>query len=277
MSVNAWLHQLPKSTESQRPLLFNKRMRVHPLSVAGNPLKAMRVVVPVVIILSLGIALFLDMFHVYTIRDDNGGTILWNDNEAYLFMTEERRGYHLTWPSYALAALQQWLNAPPAPSDQKVLFTVIHVTRSGVERHREVLPDSLSIPPHFFTPVGTSIYAFSEGTVYKWNGQRFDPASSEERRKIGGLEHFSSDSDITINGWSKRGVGQVSTDSQFSVAIGEDVALRIIQGNVYRSPTDSPTVLLESSGKPPAEVWHVNGDPQIVSKGTYSSAFPPAP
>jgi hypothetical protein len=252
-------------------------MRVYPLSVAGNPLKAMMVVVLVVISLSLGIALYFDFFHVDTIRNDNGGTILWNDNEAYLFMTEVRRGYRLTWPGYALAALRQWLNAPPAPSDQKVLFTVIHVTPSGVERHLQVLPGSLSIPPHFFTPVGASIYAFSEGTVYKWNGQRFDPAPSEERRKIGGLEHLSSDSDNTVNGWSKRGVGQVSTDSQFSVAIGKNLALRIIQGNVYRSLTDSPTVLLEPSGQPPTELWHVNGDPKIVSKKTYSLAFSSAP
>jgi hypothetical protein len=204
-------------------------MRIYPLSVADNASKAVMVVALVVVSLALGLAVYFDVFHVYTIRDDNGGTILWNDHEAYLFMTEVRRGYRSTWPGYALAVMQQWLNAPPSPSDQKVLFTVIYVTASGVERHLEELPEAQSIPPHFFTPVGGSIYAFSEGNVYKWNGQRFAPASSDERTKIGGLEHLSSDGDYTVNGWSKLGVGQVSTDSQFSVAIGKDLSLKIIR------------------------------------------------
>jgi hypothetical protein len=222
-------------------------MRVDPLHVLRDRWKA-KIVVVLVASLSLGIALHFDAFHVYTLRDDNGGTILWKDNEAYLFMTEVRRGYRLTWLGYALAVVQQWLTAPPPPSDQRKLFTVIHVTASGVERHVEELAEPQSIPPHFFTPVGASIYAFSEGTLYKLNGQRFDPVPLEEQKKIGGLEHLSSDSDNTVNGWSKRGVGQVSTDSQFSVAVGKDLPLRIIQGNVYRSRTDGPSRLRKNDG-----------------------------
>ena len=253
-------------------------MRAHTFSVAGNPSKAMIVFMVIVIGTSVGSALYFDVFHVYTIRNDNGGTILWNTDEAYLFMTIHRRGYCSTWPSYVLAAMQQWLKAgPPSPSDQRVLFTVIHVTPSGLERHVEELPESESISPHFFTPVGGLIYAFSEGTVYKWNGQHFVPAPLEEREKLGGMEHLSSDIDATVDGWSKRGVGQVSTESEFSVAIGKASTLRIIQGNVYRSPTDSPTVLLEHSDRAPEEVWHANGDPRIVNRRTYSLAFSPAP
>ena len=42
----------------------------------------------------LGAVLHGVPFHVYVLRDDNGGTIVWNA-DGYLFMTIVRRGYRM--------------------------------------------------------------------------------------------------------------------------------------------------------------------------------------
>lgn len=229
-------------------------------------------VIIAVIVAASGYALYVDLFHIYTLRDDNGGTIIWDANEAYLFMSVARRGYRLNWPTYAAAILGQFFNAPPAPTDQRIFFIVIHVTPAGVERHVAKITEN-AIVPHFFTPVGQTIYAFSEGMIYKWAGDRFDKATQEEERKVGGLEHLSSDSDETINGSSKRGIGQVAGDAEFTVNIGTEATLKVRQGNVYKSAADSPTIQLYRPGKPVQELWHVNGEPRRVSRRKYDQAL----
>jgi len=221
----------------------------------------------------LAYPLYADMFHVYTVRDDNGGTILWNSNEAYLFMSEVKRGYRMSWPGFAVAALFDWFNAPSLPSDQHIVLTVIHVTSSGVERHiAQITKDTASVP-HFFTPVGLTIYAFSEGVIYKLSADHFDPATADEQAQLGGIEHLSSDSDVTVNGWEKRGIGKAAGDFEFSARIGNAAVLKVHQGNVYKSLTDSPTVELHRPGQPVQELWHVNGDPHRVSRRDYERAL----
>jgi hypothetical protein len=65
----------------------------------------------------LACAIYADLFHIYTLRDDNGGTILWNANEAYLFMSVARRGYRLSWPAYVADAIGQlFVTLPGGPA-----------------------------------------------------------------------------------------------------------------------------------------------------------------
>ena len=236
--------------------------------------KTKKVLFAIVIIgATLTCALYADLFHVYTLRDDNGGTMLWNANEAYLFMSIVRRGYRLSWPAYGAGIVGQWLNAPPSPTDQRIFFIVVHVTPSGVERHVAKVTEDTAAVPHFFTPVGQSVYAFSEGTIYKLSGDHFDTATPEEQAKLGGIDHLSSDVDATINGWSERGIGQVAGDAEFSVGIGKDLTLKIRQGNIYKSPTDSATVNLHRPGQSTQELWNVNGQPRRVSRREYERAM----
>ncbi len=220
----------------------------------------------VVLAVALAYSVYADLFHVYTLRDDNGGTMLWNSNEAYLFMSEVRRGYRMNWPAFAVSALFEWFNAHPLPTDQRVFFIVIHVTPDGVERHVAKITTDTAAIPHFFTPVGQTIYAFSEGSISKLSGDHFELATADERARVGGLEHLWSDVDRTVNGWSEKGVGKVAGDFEFSVQIGKDTTLKIHQGNLYKSAADSPTVDLYRTGQPALQLWRVDGEPHWVSK-----------
>src|SRR5258708_239014 len=161
-------------------LVTERFMRKHRKLLVG-------IVTVVAVLLYAGYA---DLFHVYTLRDDNGGQMLWNADQAYLFMTVARRGYRMSYAEFAWGALMQWFNAPPPPTTQHVVLTVIHVTPSGVERHVAKVAENTADIPGLFTPVGGVIYAFSEGTLYKWAGDHFENATPEEQKRMGGIENL---------------------------------------------------------------------------------------
>src|SRR5258705_12455079 len=156
---------------------------------------------------------------LYYLRDDSGGQVLSNTGEAYLFVSVARRGYRVRVVDYPWLALRTWLNAPPFPSDQRVFFTVIRVTPSGIERHEQNAVEGTADKPDFFTPIGGAIYANCQGTPCKWVGDRFEKVTQEEQEKLDGINHLAADIDTTINGWSKRGVRAPSGDVQFSIGI----------------------------------------------------------
>ena len=226
----------------------------------------------IVVILLAGICVYAvhaDFYHVYTLRDDNGGEILWSGDQAYLFMTEVRRGYRLSLPDYAWAAVGEYFNAPPLPTDQRVFLSVIHVSPAGVERHLAFVTNDTATVPRSFTPFGKTIYTFCGGVLCKWAGDKFENATAEEQQRVGGAEQIPPDIDGPINGWMKRGIGSVAGDFQFSVQVTDQLSLKVTQGNVYKSVTDSAIVSLTRAGAPPEEIWHVNGDPRRVSKKEY--------
>lgn len=219
------------------------------------------------------IAVKFDFFHAYTLRDDNGGTIVWNSDEAYLFMRIVRRGYRISYAEYPMAVLMEWFGVVRHPSDQRVFLYVIQVTPSGVSRHLALTTGDTAGIPSSFTPMGQSVFTFCKGILCKWAGDHFEPATSAEQREVGGIEHLSSDSDTTVNGWSKMGIGNVAGDFKFSIQIGDQLKLQIRQGNVYKSSADSAVVTLERSGQPPEELWHINGQPRRVTRGQYLKAL----
>src|SRR5437773_993432 len=112
-------------------------------------------------------ALHADLFHIYILRDDNRGTILWNNNEAYLFMTIVRRGVRVSYAEYPWAALMEWLGAVRPPTDQRAFLYIIHATPSGLARHLALVRAEPASIPSSFTPVRKTIFTFCNGTLCK--------------------------------------------------------------------------------------------------------------
>ena len=108
--------------------------------------------IPVAIGIIAAILLFAASFNLYYLRDDSGGQLLWNADEAYLFMTVARRGVRLSYLEYR-TVLKEWLNAPAFPTNQRVFLSVIRVTPSGIERHVGKVVGETADIPDFFTPL----------------------------------------------------------------------------------------------------------------------------
>src|SRR5579864_8733560 len=108
---------------------------------------------------------------IYVIRDDGGGDLIWNANEAYLFMGVSRRGARIGYMEYPWLLLKQLLYDVREPDDQRTSVTVIHITKSGVERHVIQVPDEQpGNTPVLYKAVENQIYANWHGYAYKWTG-----------------------------------------------------------------------------------------------------------
>jgi hypothetical protein len=211
----------------------------------------------------------------YYLRDDSAGQLVWKTNEAYLFVMVARRGYSLSYFHYPWEALKEWLRVPTVPTNERVFLTVIRVTPSGTEQHLASVADTAGKIPDFFTPVEETIYANCQGALCKWTGDHFETATEDEQTMMNGINHLSPDIDTKIDGWSKKGVGSVVGESQFSIQIDQDLALLVRQGNINTSATESAKVELQRAGQAPQPLWHVNGEPRRVSKKDYERAFSP--
>lgn len=210
---------------------------------------------------------------IYYVREDSAGWLLWNANEAYLFMSVHPRGYHFTYFEYPIVLLKQYFNAPPFSNDERVSVIVIRVTPSTIERHRVDFGKGDTHAPDFYTTFGDSIYANCQGLLCRWNGTGFEAATEEERRKLDGGNRLSALEFTDVKGWSKRDVEQAASDYQFSIEVGSQFKLSVKSGNVYRSAYDSPTVDLLRPGRGPERIWHLDGYPRRVSKSEYGSVF----
>ena len=103
---------------------------------------------------------------IYSVQDDGGGTLLWNGNEAYLFMGVSRRGFQIGYLEYPWVLLKALLYGVREPDDQRTSVTVIHVTTAGVEHHVvEMLDEEQANTPDLHKPFQGGIYANCHGSL----------------------------------------------------------------------------------------------------------------
>ena len=223
------------------------------------------------VVLSSSIALAFSK--IYYIREDSAGTLLWNANEAYLFMSVVRRGFRIGYLEYPWVIFKQYLNAPPFPDDRRVSLVVIRVTGSAVERQVVDFPRDTDHAPTLLTPFDKSIYANCQGVLCRWTGTRFEPASDTEQRRLDGTNRLSVPNFNGVEGWSRQGVGAVAGDSQFSADVGGKVSLVVKLGNIYKSAYSSASVDLFRPGRAPERIWYLDGNPRRIGKKEYQNWF----
>src|SRR5271166_2314522 len=195
-------------------------------------------------LLVVGAIAILCISQVYTIREDGGADLLGAKSEGYL-------------------------NAPPDPDDEYVSAAVFHITSAGIERYSLDLP-AASLETSF----EGQIYANCNGSLCKWVGAHFEPASEEERRKLDGLNRLApNDIDDGPDGWSKRRIGLALHDYQFSVGIGKVAKLDVDVTNAERAAYSRMSVVLLRPGQSPEKVWYRDGYPRRVSKAEYQQLF----
>jgi hypothetical protein len=150
-------------------------------------------------------------YKLYFIREDNGGTVLWNAKEAYFFIPFITRGVHVICLRYPWFLAKEYLGAIERADDEREFLHVVRVTFSGAESY--ALPQADLRPgagPSMFTPHEGSIYAtcpsVGGGGLCRWAGNHFEHATQEEDRRLGGIGILTNkEIDGGDDGWSKRG------------------------------------------------------------------------
>ncbi len=216
----------------------------------------------------------VSLFHEFHGVGDSvtGGTLLWNSQEAYLFVGWGRAGYHFTGFEYVWSHIPAYFGVPRTVDDNCLSTIVVRIAPDGIQR---VVAEPYKDFPGFlaYIPNDGEIYAYDKGPLWKWTGARFEQASSEEQRKLALDEQMIAtyESDGTnANGWSWRHFS-AGWPSVFQINLqGKPVTLRT-------TPRDSGrdlTVKIELPGKAPETILRVQHDFHLVTKSEYERMFP---
>jgi hypothetical protein len=108
--------------------------------------KRVKAILAIVVLLAVVVLAWAWNFaELHFIREDGGGgTVLWNADEAYLFVYDFPDGFVLTIPQYFAEPIREYFHAPVIPVDSKRILTVLHVTSSGMDRHSQAFVASLN-------------------------------------------------------------------------------------------------------------------------------------
>jgi hypothetical protein len=210
--------------------------------------------------------------HVYIVAGWGGGTVFWKGEEAYLFVGNSHTGYHFRALEYPFVLLAQYFYYVPSPQNGVASEIVMRVTRAGIENHIVNYGEWPAHPPLFLTPFEDSFYAVCQGGVLcKWAGDRFQPATEEERRKFGGVDKLARGGFTELNGWHARGDGLPGDHSE--VQLGKDLVISVRNRTTDLRAYPWVSIDLLRAGQPTQSLYNVDGTPRMVSKSEYEQTF----
>jgi len=121
----------------------------------------------------------LFLFELHFVDDWVGGTLVWNSEEAYLFSGWAGLGYRFNVMSFLAALVPAYFGAVAPPDNRQHCTIVFRITPARIERY--VVPD---VGFEAYIPRGKTIYAWNGGPLWKWAGDHFERATSEEEREV---------------------------------------------------------------------------------------------
>jgi hypothetical protein len=125
-------------------------------------------------------------FQIYYIGGSGDGDLLWNQNEAYLFVHGEHRGYHVSYLGYVGELVKEYFGVIDSPDDVKPFTAITKITSSSIERYETVGTFD------FYTPLGRNIYALhDQAPLWKWVGTHFEEASVQDQQALGNAARLS--------------------------------------------------------------------------------------
>jgi hypothetical protein len=210
---------------------------------------------------------------VYFLDDGGGGDVLWNDNEAYLFINDIQRGYSWSYLWYPVELLKEYFYVVPLPDAQRVNLSVLKVTSTGTEHSMIDEGADTANSPSFYTPFGDQIYAWCLGAICKWTGTNFESVGKSEEQGIGGMSSLSSKEFTHVNGWSKRGFGPAPAAYKFTIKVNDHFEISVDNRLTEKSRTGGVSVDLLRPGRPLEQIYYVEGDPRRVSRAEYEHVF----
>ena len=214
-----------------------------------------------------------------------GGFLIWNRSDAYLFVKVDRRGYSVSLLEFPFSVLEKLLRVPVIPSETREFLLVLRVTESEVEHHTvklaDVLKESPGADPSKYTPVGDHIFANCPalGGLCRWGGDRFEPATEQERSAIM-PQRFGPGSRLTTedfyndsSGWSRRSFAVGSGDHTLIAEV--DDKFRVVLSNAEPKGTKNgiTSVVLQRPGRPAEEIASFKAYDGTLSREQYLRDF----
>ena len=217
---------------------------------------------------------------IYFLRENSGGYVIWNADEAYLFIHVTRQGLPVRYLRYPLFVVGEILGVVESVDDDRASVIVIRVTSSSVERHVLKLADRADggpgSDPGEYTPLEGHIYAMCPPLdgLCRWAGDHFERATQEERQRLYGIKSLTrKDFENDKDGWSRRQFRAGSTDRKFTIKVGDKFELSV--NNIGVNGTENGTVSIDllRPGKAPERIKDFYRRERKVSRTEYQHAF----
>jgi hypothetical protein len=212
---------------------------------------------------------------MHLVRDWSGATVYSRENEAYIFMGDSHTGYHFPYVAYPFLILQGFLHIGNEANDEHSAALVLHITPALIDQQIYMPANENHSSPDFITPFEDGLYGMCPGgTLCKWTGKSYEPATTEQQQKVGGIEHLvrGDTGDQPVNGWVIHRTYRPG--EQFKAQVGKDITIAVQNHNKEGSVYNWVTVDLLRDGKPPEHLYNVDGrKPRLVTKATYDRIF----
>ncbi len=235
-----------------------------------------RIFVAVTIVVIMSLAYF---YRLYAVRESNIGAVLWNSDEAYVFLHVVRQGYDMSslrypWVLFKAVAIGGFA-AAEGPDEINASVIVIHITPSGVERHEVDVPhEQLGTGPHMYTPIDDHIYANfpAIGGLCRWAGDHFELATREERERLHN-ELIEPDIDGGTRDWSKRRFSTGLFNGAITAEVGQKVRIFVQVSGRSKSSEGQVVVTLDEVDKKPQTLWTFDARRGLISTSEYRRLF----
>jgi hypothetical protein len=235
-------------------------------------------IIAIVVALAL-IVSALALPRVSHVLNQEYGELLWNSNEAYVFVSVTQYGYSFSYLGFLVEIVRDVFPFGASAPDKKHYYTVVlHITPDAIRRY-SVDNFQSSIP----NPIGQTLFAGNNvgiGGPVKWSGTHFEPATAAEQKEIHDASENgkipASPSYDNIGGWSKRMVAGdtshvgIELDAQVTVQLGGQPMIFTMNSGYF---DHEAFIELSRPGKPPERIWHLNERAVRVSNATYKEIF----
>jgi hypothetical protein len=211
--------------------------------------------------------------NLYYIQDSAIGNILWHSDAGYVFVNTVQRGFHTSLLGHPVLAAREYFSMPAPDDDLHVFVTVITVTKAGTET--QVVPITGRNPgdaPALYTPIGDQVFANCGGKLCQWDHSTFAEAAEGEQHRLVGTDDLIADRDAQLNEWSKKTFVPAPTDYSWSVDIGNQMKLSLVN-RIIGKVNGAVSIEVTGAGKPPEKVWDLVSQPRMVSKTEYERTF----
>ncbi len=213
---------------------------------------------------------------LHLVRDGvENSVLLWNSDEAYLFVNWSRAGYHFTCLEYLVGYIPAFFGANHTYDDTRTSIIVIRITPDGTNRYVVERPyvyddgDHGDRGFHAYFPVGQTIYAFDGSDPWKWAGTHFERVKPEEPVRVTASNQASQQDFQNLNGWSAR-----REISSWQLQSSIELDNKPIAFSMKRDHSgDDLSLKLQLPNAAPQPLLHVNKNLHLVRTTTYKSMF----
>jgi hypothetical protein len=217
------------------------------------------------IVAGLAIAtIALTTIHLRFIMTGSDSDLIWNDENAYLFVHSVDFGYKVPLWEYPVDILLQLLNGTRSSDERHFHLTVFQITVDKVERYEF---DNLEL--HEFSGSDRGVFANDNGKLVKWTGKQFLPASQQDVQ-AGKTNHGrSADDHNGSEGWhSQQSLFSRPSSSTIPMQLGgKSIALFCAVGEEIKA------VDLVDTERHPTRLIAIDESSRRVSRAEYDRIF----